>query len=232
MSPSVLSSYCSRFWLNKDSDHKTKQRGSQATAAANDSLCGLAKLWGMRNNDTLIKCDEANGQCVVACSRLSVSKKHNIHNPPCNLQGQTHKATPFVIGKGLLSASTAGNVRGINPSVQDITVACFPLNHCSFPTKTEHVDGHIMPFVSPDKPPQKELRQQNAKQGFTLSKADKTWNAARVWSAYCETWWNLRPELKSSQQKLEDILRETTSTVPRFKQISITSSPDYILAML
>lgn len=32
MSPSVLSSHCSSFWLNKDNYHETKQQGSQPTS--------------------------------------------------------------------------------------------------------------------------------------------------------------------------------------------------------
>lgn len=125
MSPSVFSTNCSRFWLNKDSDHETKQQGSQATSAANDSLYGLVKPWGMRNDDTLIKCDEAIGQCVVAYSSLSVSYKTTTCPSVCRVK-RTGR-TLFVMRKSLRSASTAG--RGGTPT--PLAEAIKTTHHCS-----------------------------------------------------------------------------------------------------
>lgn len=63
--------------LNKSSDHKAEQQRAKL-GYINDKwqpCAALVEPWGMTNNDTLIKLDEANGQCVVACSSLSVSWK-------------------------------------------------------------------------------------------------------------------------------------------------------------
>lgn len=65
------------------------------------------------DDDTLIKCDEANGQCGVACSSLSASEKPQPSLPfaGSNTQGNTL----FVVREVLLSAWTAvnGQWRGV-----------------------------------------------------------------------------------------------------------------------
>lgn len=116
-SPSVLSSNCSRFWLNKDSDHKTKQQGRVRQHHKWMTACVVwwsHEEWGMM---THIKCDEATGQCVVACSSLSASLKLQPTLPfaGSNIQGNTL----FVTSRGLLSVPYTENIRQVKiPLVQ------------------------------------------------------------------------------------------------------------------
>lgn len=65
------------FWLNKSTDREAEQQRAKL-CYINDKWqprAALVEPWGMTNNDTLIKRDEANGKCVMACSSLSVSGK-------------------------------------------------------------------------------------------------------------------------------------------------------------
>lgn len=65
------------FWLNKSSDREAEQKRAKLCYIYDkwQPRAALVEPWGMTNNDTLIKHDEANRQCVVACSSLSVSGK-------------------------------------------------------------------------------------------------------------------------------------------------------------
>lgn len=126
MSPSVLGSNCSRFWLNKGSNHETMHGGSQATSAANDSLCGLVEPWGTRNNDTHQVWWGQWAMCNVMQQLVSVIKLQ----PALPFVGSnTQGNTLFVVRKCLLSARTAGSVGGggLIPLLQAIKTP----HHCS-----------------------------------------------------------------------------------------------------